>query len=103
MFDLSLAEETIVFTRKLSDVTVKKLPGKAVFECEINKTNATAQWFKDDKQIKDSKRYSIEVEGTIHRLTIKDVDSVDEADYTIKVRAAKSTAALTVQGKIHTT
>jgi hypothetical protein len=91
------AEESLVFTKDLSDVKITRLPGKAIFECELNRPNVQITWYKDDQPLRKSQRLDIDCEGKVHRLTLKNVDSADEATYTAVVKKAKTAAKLSVQ------
>lgn len=71
----------------------------ASLECEVNKPNMAAQWFKDDVPIKDGGRYKMVVDGCQHVLEIEEVEYNDEADYTIKIADKTSMATLMVDGK----
>ncbi|XP_023933258.1 titin isoform X1 [Lingula anatina] len=94
---LSVEEEKIDFIRTLEDVTVKEIPGTAVFECELT-TSTQVQWMHDNKPITPSKKYSISVDGTtVHKLTINEADDEDEGEYSIAIKGKKSTANLHVQ------
>ena len=88
----------IDFIRPLKDIKVTELPTSVTFECELNKA-ASVQWYKKDEPIRGRHKYDIVDEGRIHRLTIKDVDGKDEADYTIIAKNNKSKANLSIQGK----
>ena len=55
----------------------------------------------DGEPIKPSKKYEITVDGTVHRLVVKDVTDKDEADFTAVARDKSTTAALFVEGRIH--
>jgi len=90
-------EESIVFTKELSDVKVTRLPSSAVFECELNRPNVPVTWYKDDQPLRRSQRLNLDVEGRVHRLTMKNVESADEAVYSVVARNARSAAKLSVQ------
>jgi len=96
---LTIVEESVTFTKDLTDVKVSKLPGSACFECEFSKPNAPLTWYKDDKPIKNGAKYEIEARGRMHTLTIKGVDSEDDGVYKAMVKNAKTTAKLFVQSR----
>ena len=91
------AEESIVFTKDLRDVKVTKLPSSASFECELNRSNVPVTWYKDDQPLRRSQRLSLDAEGRVHRLTLKNVESADEAVYSVVAKSARSAAKLSVQ------
>lgn len=80
---LSVEEEPVTFVKKLTDITCSEIPGKACFECELNKIFSNVVWYKNDIEINDSSKYTISQNGTKHYLTINDVDGKDDANYTI--------------------
>ena len=91
------AEESIVFTKELSDVRVTRLPSTVSFECELNRPNVQVTWYKDDQPLRRSQRLTLEVEGRVHRLTLKNVEAADEAVYSVVVKNVRSAAKLSVQ------
>ena len=95
---LLFSEEHIEFVRGLKDVRVTKLPTPVTFECEVSKPRLSVQWFKDEQPIRSSRKYDITTEGCVHRLELKNVETMDEADYTVRVKSIKSTANLCIQG-----
>ena len=59
-------------------------------------------WKKGDEVLTPvSGKYKIGVDGTVHTLTINDVDGHDVSQYTAVARAKTSTAKLNVEGKPH--
>ena len=55
------------------------------------------EWYKDDQQIRRGPKYSLEAEGKILRLTVKDVDSKDIAEYKVVAKNSRSAAKLTIE------
>ena len=74
------------------------LPTSVTFECEVSKPRLSPQWFKDEQPIRSSRKYDITSEGCVHTLVLKNVETMDEADYTVRVKSIKSTANLCIQG-----
>ena len=91
-------EEHIEFVRSLKDITVTKLPSKVTFECEVSRLRLAVQWFKDEQPIRQSRKYDISSDGGVHRLTLNTVETMDEAEYTVRVKSIKSSANLCIQG-----
>lgn len=84
----------------LADKTVKESE-TAVFECEISKPNMKAIWLKGSKDVKDFPKMQPSVEGTKHKLTIKDAKVEDIDRYTVVFEdRVESSAQLTVEGTI---
>jgi len=96
-----LTEESIAVTRELSDVKVTRLPCNAVFECELSRSNVPVTWYKDDQPLRRSQRLNLDVEGRVHRLTLKNVDSADDALYSVVAKNVRSAARLSVQCQYH--
>ena len=92
-----ITEESLSVTRELSDVRVTRLPSSASFEAELSRANVPVTWYKDDQPLRRSQRLNLDVEGRVHRLTIRNVDSADEAVYSVVARNARSAARLSVQ------
>jgi len=90
-------DESISFTKELSDVKVTKLPSTIDLECELSKSNMPVTWYKDDRPIKSSAKYEIDARGRSHRLTIKGIDAEDEGVYKATTKNIKTTAKVAVQ------
>jgi len=86
-----------VFTKELQDVKVTRLPSSISFECELNRPNVQVTWYKDDQPLRRSQRLGLEVEGRVHRLSIKNVESADEATYSVVAKNSRTAAKLSVQ------
>jgi len=96
-----IAEETIEFIRHLQDQRVIELPALVTFECELSKPNVKVQWTKAGKPIVADKKYDITVDGTVHRLIVRDVNGAgDVAEYTASARGLTSKGFLTIQGSL---
>ena len=90
--------EATSFLRPLEDVQLNNVGLEAVFECEISKPEAKAEWFKGDQAIKRSVKYNTTSKDGVHTLTISECQNEDIASYTIKVDGASSTAKLSIAG-----
>lgn len=76
-----------------------ELPGLATFECELSKPNIKVQWLKSGKPILPNKKFEVVMDGTIHRLIIRDIlGEEDVAEYTVTVRGQSSKAVLKING-----
>jgi Immunoglobulin I-set domain len=91
--------EPVQFTRPLRDVKVGRLGEPAIFECEVTKPDARAQWLKDGFDLHHGSKYDIGVAGRNYRLTIRDVDDRDAGDYAIVVSGHRSEARLNVEAR----
>lgn len=86
------------FLTPLKNVTLTKLPADATFECEVSRIYPDVQWLRNDEPLRRSAKYEIASDGTHHRLTIRDVDGIDEGEYTLVVKNNRSTAKLAIEG-----
>ena len=71
----------------------------ATLETEVNLPDKQAKWLKNGKAIKAGGRYEMISEGTVHKLLIKDAVLDDEAEYTVQIGDASSTATVFVEGR----
>ena len=68
------------------------------FECELSLDDAAVEWYKGDRALKNSDKHHIVAKGTVHKLTINDVDSKDVGQYSAVFRNKRTKANLTVEG-----
>jgi hypothetical protein len=99
---LHFTEAPIEFTKPLQDQEVKKIPGRATFECEVTKPDVEVEWFKAGVQLERSSKYKMETISKTQRLVISDVSDEDDDDYVCKIKGkdTKTSAALIVEGKL---
>lgn len=97
---LSTIETPVEFVRHLENRTITEMPVNVTFECELSKADVKVQWQCGDQVIMSSEKYSVQMDGTVHRLTIHDANGADVAEYTAVARGKTSKASLNVQGKI---
>lgn len=91
-------EGAATFLLPLADKTVKESE-TVVFECEVSKPNIKAKWLKGSKDVKEFPKMQPSVEGTKHKLTIKDAKVEDVDKYTVVFEdRVESSAQLTVEG-----
>ena len=93
-----VSETPVEFIRHLENQTVTEIPGVVTFECELSKPNIKVQWQRGDQPLLSSDKYNIQMEATVHRLIIREVDGQDVSEYTALARGKTSKAALLVQG-----
>lgn len=86
----------LVFVKELIDVVVED-ETTAIFECEVNKPNISAHWNKNGTRIQQSEKYSFTVDGTRHRLEIKDCNKFDAGTIEVELEDVKSAASLVVE------
>lgn len=92
------AEIPIEFIVPLKELTVSETQN-VTLECQVNKPGAKLTWIKDGTTLTPSERVDIMVEGTVHRLHIKQAVLDDQGEYMVTVGVAVSKAPLHVQGK----
>jgi hypothetical protein len=96
---LKLTEEVIKFVRELEDITVKRLPNTATFECELNKARLPVTWYKDGERIRPGRHFDTIEEGAVHKLIIKNIESEDDGQYLCECKRVRSKAQLNVHGE----
>ena len=70
-------------------------------EVEVNKPGAHLVWFKDGTELTPSERIDIDVEGTVHKLYIKQAVLNDDGEYVVTVGLAVSKALVHVKGTFY--
>ncbi|CAB1317345.1 unnamed protein product [Coregonus sp. 'balchen'] len=73
-------EPKVPFRRKLQDVEVQEKM-TAMLLCEVPVSASQASWFMEETRLEDSSKYCMEEEGTMRRLTIRNVTTNDDAVY----------------------
>ncbi|XP_059620360.1 titin-like [Phlebotomus argentipes] len=94
---LTVEEPLVDFIIKLPDTTTVTKDTNATFTVELTKPDVETVWYKNDKKIKQSSKYTIEVEGTIRRLIVHDCTEEDEHSYSCSVLNRKTVSKLRVQ------
>jgi hypothetical protein len=77
------------------------------FECEISKSkwkktgsDVELKWFKGERELKDSFKYSIKRDGCKQSLTIKNLAFEDDCNYSVGILKETCTAHLKVKGTL---
>ncbi|XP_060599062.1 uncharacterized protein LOC132752715 [Ruditapes philippinarum] len=68
-------------------------------ECGVNMRTSEPVWRHDGEEIQSCSRYLIQVEGTKHILTIKNVTFQDEGEYTVDFGEVSSKTTVIIQGE----
>ena len=94
-------EVPLEITTPLQDQEVMEKQA-ATFVCEVSKPNQAARWLRNGVDVVAAAgRYEVQVDGTRHVLTVKDVEKADEAQYSVHFAGdLSSTAALSVTGTV---
>ncbi|XP_009082964.1 PREDICTED: obscurin, partial [Acanthisitta chloris] len=95
---LTVTELPVRISKPLADVSVtQKL--KATFECELSRPNVDVKWFKDGKEIQQSKNVGIISQGNKRSLIIHKCEYEDQGTYTCQVAEDKTSATLKVHAR----
>lgn len=77
------------------------------FECELSKAkwkktgqDIVIKWFKGERELRDTIKYSIKRDDVKHSLTIRDLAFEDVSEYTAMVSDEKTSAKLIIDGKL---
>ncbi|XP_056911819.1 obscurin isoform X3 [Takifugu flavidus] len=95
---LTVEVREIKITRHLADVEVDE-DGDTAFTAEINYADEEAQWLLNGKALFTNEVNTITHEGTVHKLTLKNLAPQDGGTITFQVRKVKESATLTVKEK----
>ena len=87
------------FTTKLQNYTAVENDEVSLL-CELSKSVAEVQWFKDGKEIIPSKNIVIQTDGKKRLLTIKKASKADIGEYSCHCGTDKTTASLNIEGKL---
>lgn len=97
---LTVEEPDVEFVVSLSDVTLVPKNTDAELTVKLSHPDVEVTWCKNGKPLNESPKHTINVEGTIRRLIIKDADDDDVAEYTCVAGNTKSTTQVKVEGII---
>ncbi|XP_074507683.1 obscurin [Sebastes fasciatus] len=93
---LKVKELPVKFVKKLRD-KIAMYKHRGHLECQVSRASAKVKWYKNKTEIKDGKKYEIKSEDVCRKLTINDVDSVDEDTYTCDATDDKTSCKLLVE------
>lgn len=74
--------------------------GTAHLSCEVSKADVPVEWRKGTSVILSSHKCSIQQEGKVHTLLIRDLNRADAGEYSCHTPAGKTTARLEVKGTV---
>ena len=92
------AELSFSWVRELENKKTNKIADSVTFECELSVDDAAVEWYRGDRALKNSDKHDIVVRGTVHKLTINDVDSKDAGQYSAIFKNKPTKANLTIEG-----
>lgn len=91
-------EPPVEFTKPLEDQTVEE-EATATLECEVSRENAEVQWFRDNQEIRKTKKFEMIVEGRKRVLLIHNCTLDDSRSYTCDSKDFKTSCFLSVERK----
>uniref|UniRef100_A0A663M3I2 Obscurin n=1 Tax=Athene cunicularia TaxID=194338 RepID=A0A663M3I2_ATHCN len=86
--------------KPLVDISVTQ-KDKVTFECELSRPNVDVKWFKDGKELQQSKKVGIISQGNKRSLIIHKCEYEDKGTYTCETAEDKTSATLNVHGKTY--
>lgn len=92
------SEPAVEFSKPLEDQTVEE-EATATLECEVSRENAEVQWFRDDQEIRKTKKYEMIIDGRKRTLLIHDCTLEDSRTYTCDAKHFKTSCFLNVERK----
>uniref|UniRef100_A0A8C0EE14 Obscurin n=1 Tax=Bubo bubo TaxID=30461 RepID=A0A8C0EE14_BUBBB len=97
---LTVTELPVRISKPLVDIGVTQ-KDKVTFECELSRPNVDVKWFKDGKELRQSKKVGIISQGNKRSLIIHKCEYEDEGTYTCEAAEDKTSATLKVHGKTY--
>ena len=73
---------------------------RGLLECQVSRPNAQVKWYKNRRELLPSKKYQLISQDIYRQLTINDICSSDEDNYTCDAGDDKTTCQLLVEGEI---
>ncbi|XP_010016327.1 PREDICTED: obscurin-like, partial [Nestor notabilis] len=95
---LTVSELPARINKPLVDISVTH-KDKVTFECELSKPSGDVKWFKDGKELRQSKKVGITSQGTKRSLIIHKCEYEDQGTYMCEVAEEKTSATLKVHAR----
>ncbi|XP_035173163.1 obscurin isoform X5 [Oxyura jamaicensis] len=95
---LTVTELPVKISKPLVDVSVTQ-KDKVTFECELSRPNVDVKWFKDGKELRQSKKVGIVSQGNKRSLVIHKCEYEDQGTYMCKAAEDKTSATLKVHAR----
>ncbi|XP_074757193.1 obscurin isoform X8 [Athene noctua] len=95
---LTVTELPVRISKPLADISVTQ-KDKATFECELSRPNVDVKWFKDGKELRQSKKVGIISQGNKRSLIIHKCEYEDKGTYTCEAAEEKTSATLKVHAR----
>lgn len=87
----------VTFVKALHNLELQE-GGTAHLSCEVSSPDVPVEWKKGSSVIQPSHKCSIQQEGRVHTLIIRDLSRADAGEYSCHTAAGKTTARLEVKG-----
>lgn len=91
-------EPAVEFTKPLEDQTVEE-EATAILECELSRENAEVRWFRQEQEIRKTKKYEMIVDSRKRVLLIHDCTPDEAKMYTCDAKEFKTSCYLEVTRK----
>lgn len=95
-----IAEGAVKFIMPLQETSTVEHQ-VVTMECQLSRPDQKVTWLKNGQEITPDDTHEVSVDGTFHRLTLKDTVTDDEAEYTVTLGDDSTSAKLFVEGKSH--
>ncbi|XP_053913944.1 obscurin isoform X11 [Cuculus canorus] len=95
---LTVTELPVRISKPLVDTTVSQ-KDKVIFECELSRPNVDVKWFKDGKELRQSKKVGIISQGNKRSIVIHKCEYEDQGTYTCEAAGDKTSATLKVHAR----
>ncbi|XP_029863782.1 obscurin isoform X27 [Aquila chrysaetos chrysaetos] len=95
---LTVTELPVKISKPLADISVTQ-KDKVAFECELSRPNVDVKWFKDGKELQQSKKVGIISQGNKRSLIIHKCEYEDQGTYTCEAAEDKTSATLKVHAR----
>lgn len=89
----------VTFVKALHNLELQE-GGTAHLSCEVSKPDVPVEWKKGTSVIHSSHKCSVQQEGKVHTLLIRDLNRADSGEYSCHTAAGKTTARLEVKGMV---
>lgn len=97
---LTVEKPIVDFIVKLPDVTITNESADVQLTVQLSQPDVEVTWYKKNKKIEPSSKYSIDVEGTYRKLIIVNATEEDIGDYSCVAENVKTTTNLRVEGNV---
>uniref|UniRef100_A0A8V1A4K7 non-specific serine/threonine protein kinase n=1 Tax=Gallus gallus TaxID=9031 RepID=A0A8V1A4K7_CHICK len=95
---LTVTELPVKISKPLADINITQ-KDKVTFECELSRPNVDVKWFKDGKELRQSKKVGIISQGNKRSLVIHKCEYEDQGTYTCQAAEDKTSATLKVHAR----